>query len=284
MTTLSAFLTELARLSHPMLTTYSTERVELNGPVLARWIAKIANLAGSDLAGALFGDEDMPGAFRIHAELWTDLVWSLALRAMGWTRSGDDVQAAPGDLLLVNELNSRALSDMEAGAYLFAQPRNFLSFSWTGKELPTQAFDALAELMGQPDALAVTPPAFAPDLEAIAVSGKVVASGDAHVASGHSVSTARNDHCQALVQHDAARVCLFLERTHLGALSQAHLGHLLEIVLGWWLKGSSLVLVDGAYYSLSVAQRIRTDEGASAFLTWDPSACLAGHLSESGAL
>ena len=104
MTTLPRFIASLASNPGPVLTVYSEERVEFNGPVLARWCAKIANLLGSELAAGLFGFDDFSGGAAIDEGgagsspdgedgaptlflrhgLWQSLVWALPARAMGW--------------------------------------------------------------------------------------------------------------------------------------------------------------------------------------------------------
>ena len=251
MTTLPAFIADLARHPSPVLTVYSADRVELNGPVLARWLAKVANLLGTDLASDLFGDGGEPGGFRVRAELWQDLVWSLAARAMGWERLPDGVDAGSGDLLLVNEIDEDALSALEAGARVLAQPRDYLAFSWSAEALPEGALDALAEVMAHSDALEVAPPPSAPVLEEVAEGGAAPAQS-AGGRAGSASGTA------------GLRLCVPLRGAR--SVSAAESERRLGLILGHWLGGATLVLVDSDRYSPEEAARIAEDEGA---VIWD---------------
>ena len=110
MTTFPQLISLLATRPSPQMTIYSQERVEFNGPVIARWFAKVANLLGSDLAPNLF---DGPFGFETPSTVssdsnnetrqtlclavgpWQKLTWSVfggrACCASGGTirRSGD---------------------------------------------------------------------------------------------------------------------------------------------------------------------------------------------------
>lgn len=154
MTSLRALLSTLASQAGPVLTVYSKERVEFNGPVLARWFSKISNLLSEELGADLFGEgEAHRGRFFIRHELWQEIVWTVPLLALGWTRFASLEDAAPGDLVLVSTIDEDALAAYESGATVLAQPREYLTFSWRGDPLPTGILDALAEVMAQPDTL-----------------------------------------------------------------------------------------------------------------------------------
>lgn len=95
MTSLRALLSTLASQAGPVLTVYSKERVEFNGPVLARWFSKISNLLSEELGADLFGEgEAHSGRFFIRHELWQEIVWTVPLLALGWTRLGSLEEAA----------------------------------------------------------------------------------------------------------------------------------------------------------------------------------------------
>ena len=124
MTSLRALLSTLASQAGPVLTVYSKERVEFNGPVLARWFSKISNLLSEELGADLFGEgEAHSGRFFIRHELWQEIVWTVPLLALGWTRLGSLEEAAPGDLVLVSTIDEDALAACESGATVLAQPR-----------------------------------------------------------------------------------------------------------------------------------------------------------------
>ncbi len=269
MTTLPRFIASLASNPGPVLTVYSEERVEFNGPVLARWCAKIANLLGSELAADLFGFDDFSGGAAIDEGgagsspdgedgaptlflrhgLWQSLVWALPARAMGWrvvSLDGDSSAdpdaptgaaaapsgvAAPGDALVVDRVDDLALDALADGAWVLAQPREYLAFSWRGETLPEGVLDALAEVMAQSDALEVEIPSAAPSMEALAGLPSPVPSVP------------------------SSRVLLRIDE---GATAV----EVMEKCLGHWLAGSSVVLVDGARYSPEDTARIGADEGA----------------------
>ena len=55
MSRLTHCITVINGWSGPALTQYGQERVELGGPVVSRWLAKIANYLTNELAADLFG-------------------------------------------------------------------------------------------------------------------------------------------------------------------------------------------------------------------------------------
>lgn len=237
MTSLPRLIALLASAPGPVLTVYSAERVEFNGPVLARWFAKISNLLDLDLGADLFGTgSGGAGGFVLRHGLWQEIVWTLPLLAMGWSPLASSEDAGPGDLLLVDAIDEDAAAALEAGATVLAQPREHLSFSWRGAPLPAGALDALAEVMAHSDALEVEPPATAPSIEEI-VAALEAGSGDA--AEGPSSPVVA-----------ASRIC-----AREGPES-------LPLLLRAWLAGGSVVLVDPERYSAEEAGRIATSEGA----------------------
>lgn len=258
MTELSEFVTGIANRPSPLLTVYSTERVELNGAVAARWFAKIANLLGSELGADLFSGGDpagAPGAFRIRHELWAQVVWSIPLRVMGWTPLEPEDVPGPSDLLLTAVIDESAREALEAGAWVLAQSREYLSFSWTGSPLPAGALDALAETMAQSDALEVAPPPSAPSLEEI-----VRACGSA----GAPVSVSRGtrvgvDGDSGAASTRAGRRLIAADRAEGPSAPPSVIGECLRA----WLEGASVVLVDSALFGPEEIARIAEAEGAA---------------------
>lgn len=116
MTSLNGLIATLSAQPGPVVTVYSHERVELSGPVVARWLAKIANLLGTELSNDLFDDSFINngaggiGAFLEHFDasdetgngvspeqspipsprifvdtgLWQRILWEIASGLMGW--------------------------------------------------------------------------------------------------------------------------------------------------------------------------------------------------------
>ncbi len=179
---LSDLVTQLSAHPGPALTWYGRDgaRTELGGPVVARWLAKTANLLGTELAGSLFGEfpspsgaagEDAEGspAGIIRVDLgcsWQSLVWTLAAWLSGWTVVGPASISAPGDSLrdegdatvwVVASLDAAAVEAAEAGVWVLAHDVAPLALGWSGGPLPEGVLDALGELMAQPDGLAVDP-------------------------------------------------------------------------------------------------------------------------------
>ena len=153
MSRLTHCITVINEWSGPALTQYGQERVELGGPVVSRWLAKIANYLTNELAADLFGTGE-PTPTRIYTTLqpWQDTLWQITARAMGWEVL-DTRRPLPGDLFVTNILGSEASNALDAGAHVLAQPAQYLSFAWDG---PLEgAMDGLAEIAMQPDALVV---------------------------------------------------------------------------------------------------------------------------------
>ncbi len=149
----------------PSLTWYSTNpttltvsrREELGGPVFARWISKIANLMGTDLAD-LFGDATQ--GRRICVDLpntWQEIVWTLAASLMGWELHNPNTldHSAPDiDVLVTNQVTELSLAALSGGADVLFHNTTPLALAWSG-EVPEGGIDALEAIMSQPDALVV---------------------------------------------------------------------------------------------------------------------------------
>lgn len=230
MTSFSGLVSALASRPAPVLSVYSDERVEFNGPVLARWFSKIANLLGAELGADLFGTGGGgSGGFFIRHGLWQEIIWTPPLLAMGWRPLPSPREAGPGDLLLVAGIDDEALSALGDGAFVLAQPPEHLAFSWRGDPLPEGVLDALAEVMAQSDVLEVEAPAGAPSIEEIAGAGRAAGA-------------------------DAPRARRLLLRARSEALPE---------ILRAWLSGASVVLVDPLVHSEEGARLIAESEGAA---------------------
>ena len=132
-TRLSSLIGVVNAWSGPALTQYGQVRVELGGPVVARWLSKVANYLTTEIAADLFGSGE-PTPARIYTSLqpWQDVLWQIAARAMGWEYL-DTRRPLPGDLLVTNSLNDEANTALESGAHVLAQAPTYLSFAWNGE-------------------------------------------------------------------------------------------------------------------------------------------------------
>ena len=112
-TRLSSLIGVVNAWSGPALTQYGQVRVELGGPVVARWLSKVANYLTTEIAADLFGSGE-PTPARIYTSLqpWQDVLWQIAARAMGWEYL-DTRRPLPGDLLVTNSLNDEANTALE---------------------------------------------------------------------------------------------------------------------------------------------------------------------------
>ncbi|SPT54622.1 Uncharacterised protein [Schaalia odontolytica] len=226
MTRLTHFITAVNDWSGPALTQYGQERVELGGPVVSRWLAKIANYLTNELATDLFGTGE-PTPTRIYTTLqpWQDVLWHIAARATGWEVL-DTRRPLPGDLFVTNNLGAEASDALESGAHVLAQPAQYLSFAWDG---PLDgAMDGLAEISTQPDALIVdTPPL-------------LTAARDEALAGSRPSAPAQG-----------RRVALVWDpRTGAGQ------------VLDQWMQGRSVVIIDPHAVSPNELEQILTTEDA----------------------
>ena len=123
----------------PVLTWYRGGRIEMTGPVLARWLAKVDNYLGSEFA---FGESlyhlSLP-------ECWQKAVWEAALLLRGW----ESADMAEADLVITDdpELLAEAAG---LGAAVLAQPTDPLGLRWNA-ELPAGVTDAPGALLSQSD-------------------------------------------------------------------------------------------------------------------------------------
>ena len=123
MSRLTYCITAINGWSGPALTQYGQERVELGGPVVSRWLAKIANYLTNELAADLFGTgEATPTRIYTTLQPWQDTLWQIAARTMGWEVL-DTRRPLPGDLFVTNILGSEASDALDAGAHVLA-PRS----------------------------------------------------------------------------------------------------------------------------------------------------------------
>lgn len=207
----------LSQQSGPVLTWYGSERVELTGSALARWITKCANLLGTDYAGDLFGEEPSASSLRLSlGTSWQSLLWQISAELMGWTVLMDEAEhplPAPSSPVDVHVSATTEPLEHSDAPWRLLHNLSPLAFSW-GQELPTGTLDALAELMAQSDFLEVDPTQDAPTWE-----------------EWISASHARN------IPSHAQRLCLVTDHP-LPATEAA----------GLWARGHSLVIIDSAHY------------------------------------
>lgn len=217
--TLSELVDTLSARRGPALTWYGADggRTELGGPVVARWVAKIANLLGTDLAGDLFGGVPTSGTGVLLVDLgssWQSVTWTVAGWLSGW-RVLSPIDESDATAWVVASLDAAAVDAAQSGLWVLAQDLSPLALAWGGGPLPEGVMDALGELMAQPDALVVATPAIeAPD--------------------------SAGNHAGALVDEEDADAP---ERVLLEA--QDPTGTARDI-LGLWAAGRSAVVVDGA--------------------------------------
>jgi uncharacterized protein (TIGR03089 family) len=174
--TLSELVDALSARRGPALTWYGADggRTELGGPVVARWVAKIANLLGTDLAGDLFDEPaPAPGApvrvVRVDlGRSWQAVVWTAAAWLSGWEVRGGAPTDSPGGgaigedgaaVWVVSHVESASARAAQDGMWVLAHDLSPLALSWAGEPLPEGVLDALSDLAVQPDALMVAPDA-----------------------------------------------------------------------------------------------------------------------------
>lgn len=159
----------LSSFSGPALTWYASHspsptpliRQELGGAVVSRWLAKMANLLGTDLED-LFGGSETPRSILLDLpRTWQEALWAIAASSMGWEIHFASGANIPGcDVLVTNGLSAHSASLIEAyladSADVLLHDTAPLALSWQG-ELPAGAMDALEAIMSQPDALIVDP-------------------------------------------------------------------------------------------------------------------------------
>lgn len=243
----------------PVLTWYGSERVELGGPVLARWFSKTANLLTNEYTD-LFAPSS--GASQhIVVDLpscWQKIVWVSTATLCGWTvsvpaRSDDgevsqQIEESPGT---VNDLHSPAtdlppatiyVTDRHSPAAREAQKHGadvlfhnlaLYSLCWDG-ELPSGGIDALGALMSHNDILEN-------DYEPLDWP-KGAPRADSNEPALNAPNTILGDpHESRLVLHEANTLALYIPLTEL------------------WAAEGSTIIIDPAYYG--------SDEVTSIMLT-----------------
>ncbi|MDO4792461.1 MAG: TIGR03089 family protein [Buchananella hordeovulneris] len=145
---MEADLLRLARSTGPVLTDYTRgERIELNAPVVARWIAKVADLVQDEAAGA---PENVVVAL---PPSWRTVVWALGAVAAGarvHCPLPSEVEHACAQLADVAILVCDQVHDVPAGLRL-VQPMPALALF--AADVPAPWLDAGTELMSRPDSL-----------------------------------------------------------------------------------------------------------------------------------
>lgn len=218
--------------SGPALTVYSAERVELGGPVAARWITKIANYLQGEAGAPLFGDEE-PRPARLHTrvEPWQQILWEATARCLGWEIL-DAPRPLPGDVVVAADADGLLARAAAAGAHALAQPATHLAFAWDGP-LPQGVLDALQEVGAQSD----TPDRPAPDLVEAALKEALAGSRPRPEPTGDRVAllwSARRGPAQVLDQ---------------------------------WARGRSVVVIDPAHHEPVGAQALLAAEGMEGPIT-----------------
>lgn len=130
----------------PLLTYYGEQRIELSGPVVARWVAKIDNLLSAEFP---FGGSTFE--IRLHPS-WQRLLWEQACWLRGWRSNekiGESDPAADADLVVSADL-AELTAAVDCGQVAVAQTLTPLAFEWPG-DLPFGVVDAAAELLSQAD-------------------------------------------------------------------------------------------------------------------------------------
>ncbi|PID97531.1 MAG: hypothetical protein CSA82_03570 [Actinobacteria bacterium] len=149
---ISELVKTLMHVRGPALTWYGNERVELSGPVVARWLTKMSNLLYLDLSDTLFGPaDDSPSTLAIDLpHSWQATLWTIAAHLSGWNVSFD--RTSPANVLVT-------ASPFTPSGRLQATTRDILlhnmeplAVQWDG-ECPLGTRDALAELMAHSDVL-----------------------------------------------------------------------------------------------------------------------------------
>mgnify|MGYP000901480320 CR=1 FL=1 len=218
--------------SGPALTVYSAERVELGGPVAARWITKIANYLQGEAGAPLFGDEE-PHPARLHTRIepWQQVLWEVTARCLGWEIL-DTPRPLPGDVVVGADTDGLLTRAAAAGAHALAQPAAHLAFAWNGP-LPQGVLDALQEIGAQSD----VPDHPSPDLVEAVLNEALAGSRPRPEPTGDRVAllwNARRGPTQVLDQ---------------------------------WARGRSVVVIDPAHYKPADTHALLAAEGMEGSIT-----------------
>ncbi|MDO5049515.1 MAG: TIGR03089 family protein [Actinomycetaceae bacterium] len=165
-----------------VLTWYSPEgRLEFTGPVLSRWIAKVANYIVET-----FGEDEEPSVILDLPDSWRTLVWATGVgMAGGRVTVSDSADLSDADIFVTTDEGvAGETADSEPGLIVMLQDLGLLATSWQG-DLPDGVDDAIEELNGQPDALTfasvhdANAPSGMPVSQDVAADGPVVVMADA---------------------------------------------------------------------------------------------------------
>lgn len=136
----SVWVDRLNDISEPLLTWYSEGRVDLSGPVLARWLAKVDNYLDAEFP---FGG----GTFHLALpDCWQRTIWEAGALLRGWEPAADPLAA---DLVISDDASVLEQAGA-AGLVAVAQPTDPLGLQWVGA-LPPGVVDAPGELLSQSD-------------------------------------------------------------------------------------------------------------------------------------
>lgn len=246
--------------SRPALTWYGPERVELGGPVLARWFSKTANLLTNeytDLFSPAPGDSqhivvDLPSC-------WQKIVWISAATLCGWTVSvparqelfaheespanfpdsnapseTEGAAVSPATIYVTDRLSPAAQQAQHEGADLLLHNLTLYSLHWDAP-LPSGAIDALEALMSHNDILE---------------NDHEVMNWPAQALHAHSFEPAFN--VPQSVPGDPQQSRIVLHETNALALSVA----LVEL----WAIGGSAIVIDPAYHDSDEVASIKRVE------------------------
>lgn len=132
---------------HPVLTWYQPERIELSGPVLARWLSKVINYRLDQF------DEDPLTAQVNLPTVWQGLVWVVGLNLCTpgvYVGNPSSTFITPETDLLISSNPSLLQAAAETGIIALAQRTDPLNMQPVA-DLPPMVEDGAVELMSQPD-------------------------------------------------------------------------------------------------------------------------------------
>lgn len=133
-----------------VLTWYSPDsRVEFIGPVMSRWIAKIANYVVET-----FGEGENPHVILDLPASWRTIAWASGAGIAGATVTiSNSADLSEADILVTsNEDTAAQAAEDDPGLIVLLQDLGPLALEWSG-ELPTGVEDAITEVTGQPDGI-----------------------------------------------------------------------------------------------------------------------------------
>nr|WP_253954003.1 TIGR03089 family protein [Schaalia sp. 19OD2882] len=210
----------------PALTWYGTDRVELTGPVIARWMSKIANLLTGDLTPDPFGTPTGGTLTLRLPRSWQGPLWASTALLTNWKANIESLPTNPDSVLLTHRVDEESTAHAQAGGWVLVQDLSPMSVRFP-QPLPPGMTDALVEVMAQPDALTTAPPTGAPSVEDL-----VTAAPTGHTSTTRILALSRDPKADALT------------------------------LLSHWSQGRSVVLVDPQEHDEDAIQSIAGVEGA----------------------